>query len=261
MRRFSNKRFELLAGVALAAALALSTPASAQVQQLKEQIIAQAQENQQSQDRINKLDDETGAIESEYKGVLQQLDSLNVYNNQLQSLINSQNAEMTAIEKDILRVTTIDREVVPLMLRMVEGLKQFVDLDVPFLIEERTQRVANLQKLMTRADATPAEKFRRVLEAYQIENDYGRTIEGYTGEVTTDDGRKLSVDFLRMGRVALYYKTLDDQLLARWNQKDRRWEALDTGYVSNVKAALAIARQQVAPDLVVLPIDAPENAK
>jgi len=261
MRRLSNIKFELLAGAALAAALAIATPAMAQVDQVKDQIIAQQQDNQKSQDRINKLDDETSTIESEYKGVLQQLDSLNVYNNQLKSLISSQQAEMAATERDILRVTTIDREVVPLMLRMVEALNQFVQLDTPFLIEERTDRVKSLQKLMTRADATAAEKYRRVLEAYQIENDYGRTIEGYTGEVTTTDGRKLSVDFLRMGRVALFYKTLDDQQLARWNQKTRQWEPLDTSYVSNVKAALAIARQQVAPDLVVLPIDAPENAK
>jgi hypothetical protein len=250
-----------LTGVALAAALALTAPSTAQeLNAAKEQLMAAQQENQQSQDRINKIDDATGAIESEYKAVLQQLDSLQVYNNQLKTLLNSQQSEMATIEKDILRVTTIDREIVPLMLRMVDAFAQFVALDVPFLAEERAQRVANLKALMARSDATPAEKYRRVLEAYQIENEYGRTIEGYTGTLNRD-GSNINADFLRLGRVALFYKTLDDSEVGRWNIKEKKWEVIDSGYVAAIKRGLSIARQQVAPDLVYVPVDAPELAK
>ncbi|MDX2142191.1 MAG: DUF3450 domain-containing protein [Rhodospirillaceae bacterium] len=251
----------LLAGVAVAAALAFAAPSRAQeLNTAKEQLMAAQQENQQSQDRINKLDDQTGSIESEYKAVLQQLDSLQVYNNQLKSLLNSQQAESASIEKDILRVTTIDREIIPLMLRMVDAFAQFVALDVPFLAEERANRVAGLKQLMARSDASPAEKYRRVLEAYQIENEYGRTIEGYTGTLNKD-GNNINVDFLRMGRVGLYYKTLDDSEVGRWNIAEKKWEEIDGGYVSAIKRGLSIARQQVAPDLVYVPVDAPESAK
>ena len=254
-------KHELLTGVALAAALAFSAPVTAQeLNAAKEQLIAAQQENQQSQDRINKIDDATGSIESEYKSVLQQLDSLQVYNNQLKSLLNSQQSESAGIEKDILRVATIDREIVPLMLRMVDAFAQFVALDVPFLAEERTNRVAGLKQLMGRSDASPAEKYRRVLEAYQIENEYGRTIEGYTG-VLNKGGNNTNVDFLRLGRVALFYKTLDDSEVGRWNIKEKKWEEIDNGYVTSVKKGLAVARQQVAPDLVYVPMDAPESAK
>jgi hypothetical protein len=251
----------LLAGVAVAAALAFATPSGAQeLNAAKEQLMAAQQENQQSQDRINKIDDQTGSIESEYKAVLQQFDSLQVYNNQLRTLLNSQKAESEAIERDILRVTTIDREIIPLMLRMVDAFAQFVALDVPFLAEERTNRVAGLKQLMARSDASPAEKYRRVLEAYQIENEYGRTIEGYTGTLNKD-GASINADFLRLGRVGLYYKTLDDSEVGRWNIKDKKWETIDTDYVSAIKRGLSIARQQVAPDLVYVPVDAPESAK
>jgi hypothetical protein len=37
--------------------------------------------------------------------------------------------------------------------------------------------------MMTRADVTNAEKFRRIMEAYQIENDYGNTIEAYRANI------------------------------------------------------------------------------
>jgi hypothetical protein len=100
-----------------------------------------------------------------------------------------------------------------------------------------------------------------VLEAYQIENEYGRTIEGVRGTVDTNDGRQLTVDFLRVGRVALYYKTLDDAEIARWSKKDGAWEAIDTDFVSPIKKALSIAREQAAPDLLLLPIDAPETVQ
>ena len=261
-----SARYGAMLASSLALALVLSplTLSDAQAQALDSNIrevqTAQA-EGVTAQERINTLDDETADLESEYKAVLQQLDTLRVYNKQLSELIDAQDAEIIIVQRDIDRVTTIDREVVPLMLRMVDGLADFVELDVPFLIEERRSRVKNLQALMQRADASPAEKFRRVLEAYQIENEYGRTIEGVRGTVNTADGRQLTVDYLRVGRVALFYKTLDDAVLARWNQKNRTWESIDTGFISSVKKALSVAREQAAPDLLLLPIDAPENAQ
>ena len=226
----------------------------------KEVLLAQAG-GAKAQERINKIDDETAKLESEYKAVLQQLETLRIYNNQLRELIDAQKAEMIIVQRDIDRVTTIDREVVPLMLKMVDGIDQFVELDVPFLIEERRARVSNLKALMQRADASPAEKFRKVLEAYQIENEYGRTIEGIRGNVSTSDGRQLTVDFLRLGRVALFYKTLDDSEIARWNSKTKSWEDIDSSFVSPIKQALSIAREQAAPDLLLLPLDAPENVQ
>ena len=257
-------RYYISSSLALALLLAPVLTGTAQAQVLesnkREVQIAQA-EGVASQERINNLDDDTAQLESEYKAVLQQLDTLRVYNQQLRDLISAQIAEIKITQRDIDRVTTIDREVVPLMLRMVEGIDQFVELDVPFLIKERRDRVANLRKLMQRADASPAEKFRRVLEAYQIENEYGRTIEGVRGTVDTNDGRQLTVDFLRVGRVALYYKTLDDAEIARWSKKDGAWEAIDTDFVSPIKKALSIAREQAAPDLLLLPIDAPETVQ
>ncbi|MBP01390.1 MAG: hypothetical protein CMM25_01070 [Rhodospirillaceae bacterium] len=238
----------------------LETQAQALAANKDEVVVAQS-EGVSAQEKINKLDDQTAKLESEYKAVLQQLDTLRVYNNQLRKLIEAQINEIKVTQRDIDRVTTIDREVVPLMLRMVDGLDQFVELDVPFLIEERRSRVDNLRKLMQRADASPAEKFRRVLESYQIENEYGRTIEGIRGTVTTEDNRQLTVDFLRIGRAALYYKTLDDSELSRWNQTTRQWEEIDSSFVSSIKKALSIAREQAAPDLLLLPIDAPESAQ
>ena len=145
------------------------------------------------------------------------------------------------------------------MQRMVETLEQFVALDVPFLLEERNGRVATLKQMMTRADVTISEKYRRILEAYQIENEFGRTIEAYRGTLD-QEGKKLTVDFLRVGRIALVYQTLDASQNGVWDQGQRAWKELDSSYASAIQQGLKVARKQSAPDMIRLPLPAPEKA-
>ena len=92
------------------------------------------------------------------------------------------------------------------MLKMIDALDKFVSLDIPFLLKERTERVANLKTIMDRGDISTSEKFRKVTEAYQIESDYGRTIEAYRSEVNFE-GETFNADFLRVGRVSLTFVT------------------------------------------------------
>jgi hypothetical protein len=143
------------------------------------------------------------------------------------------------------------------MLRMIDALSTFVSLDVPFLEEERAERILDLQKLMHRADVTEAEKYRRIMEAYQIENEYGRTIEAYRSTLARDD-KEVTVNFLRVGRIALVYQTLDESEAGVWNQDSRRWEPLEASFRSAIREGLRIARKQTAPDLIRLPLPAPK---
>ncbi|MEQ8230206.1 MAG: DUF3450 domain-containing protein, partial [Gammaproteobacteria bacterium] len=131
--------------------------------------------------------------------------------------------------------------------------------DVPFLPEERGERVARLREMMERSDVTSAEKFRRILEAYQIENEYGRTIEAYKGTLEIDGGTR-EVNFLRIGRIALLYQSDGGELTGGWDQASRGWQALPPEvYKQAVSTGLKVARKQVAPDLLVLPVAAPKE--
>ena len=143
------------------------------------------------------------------------------------------------------------------MTQMIDSLDQFVQLDVPFLMEERNNRVNSLKDLMQREDVTVAEKFRKVTEAYQIENDYGKTIETYKDTLEVD-GKTLELDFLRIGRVSFLYQSVDGGISGVWNQKTRSWENADDNR-NGIKAGLKIAKKQVAPDLVILPVDSAEG--
>lgn len=206
-----------------------------------------------SQQRINDLDDETDTLTRDYRAALKQLASLREYNAQLEKLITAQKAEMISIRQQIEDVTNVDRTIVPLMFRMIDALDAFVELDVPFLIDERRARVQNLRSLMDRSDANPAEKYRKILEAYEIENEYGRTIEAYEGQMDIN-GEARTVAFLRIGRVALIYQTLDGAESGAWNISSKSFTDLDGDFDSQLRAALRIAKQQAAPDLMVVPV-------
>lgn len=210
-------------------------------------------DGQASQSRIDALDDETDTLTREYRAALKQLASLREYNTQLEKLIKAQKAEMVSIRQQIEDVTNVDRTIMPLMFRMIDALEQFVELDTPFLIDERRARVQNLRALMDRSDANPAEKYRNILEAYEIENEYGRTIEAYEGQMEIN-GEERTVAFLRVGRVALIYQTLDGAESGAWNNNAKSFTDLDGDFDSALRAALRIAKQQAAPDLLVVPV-------
>ena len=162
-----------------------------------------------SQAKIDKLSEQTRDLYTQYKTVMKQVDGLKVYNARLQRQIDNQIRRIAQIEA-IDQVTVIQRQMTPLVIRMVDGLEQFVSLDVPFHLEERQRRVEFLRNNLDRSDVTVAEKFRQALEAYKIENEYVRKIDTYEGSVEIA-GVERDVSFLRIGRIALLYQSIDGE--------------------------------------------------
>ena len=206
--------------------------------------------------RSKKIDGITDQIDSklqQFKTLNKEIEGLEVYNNQLRKQIANQEQEMADLNAAIDEVSVIERQITPLMIRMIDGLEQFVQLDVPFLPKERAERIASLKSMMDRADVAASEKFRRVMEAYQVEMDYGRTMEAYTG-IHEINGQERDVEFLRLGRTALIYQTRDAGTQGVWNKQTRQWEELDSSYRTQVTKALRMAKKQLAPDLLMLPV-------
>jgi hypothetical protein len=181
------------------------------------------------------------------------------YNTLLQRQIDNQVEEMAALEESIRNVSLIERQIVPMMTRMLDSLEVFIQLDTPFLLEERNERIERLREMMERSDVSAAEKFRRVIEAYQIENDYGRTIEAYKHTVEID-GVQQEADFLRIGRVSLAYQTVGGGTTGAWDKENGQFIKLDDAEFKNqIAHGLKVARKQVAPDLLIVPVPAPRG--
>ena len=248
-----NKKYLLAGAILCANAL---TANAANMDDSINQGVNRIDKAQAQQKKVDNVDATTQQAQREYRAVTKQVDGLQVYIEQLDKQLTAQDEELYKIDESIRQVTIIERQITPLMLRMIDAIDQFVKADVPFLKSERQERVANLKSMMGRSDVTVAEKYRKVMAAYQTELDYGRTIESYRGELDIN-GQVREVDFLRTGRIALSYKTLDAKELGVWNNTDRQWQDLDPIFKSNVIKGIRIAREQTAPDLIKIPLAAP----
>jgi hypothetical protein len=210
-----------------------------------------------SQRQINQVYDETQELLREYRYMARELESLRAYDEHLGRMVKAQSQAIAALQIQLDEVQLTHRGVIPLLSRMIDTLEQFVELDVPFLPEERRRRVSELRDLLDSPEDTVAEKYRRVMEAYQIETEYGRSIEAYRG-VLRDSDEQRTVDFLRIGRVALLYRSPDGAKAGVWDQQARLWRDLPDEYRSSLPVAFRVARKQAAPDLLTLPVPGPE---
>ncbi len=215
---------------------------------------------QQSQERINNVVEGTRSLEDQYRAINKEIDGLKVYNRLMMAQTEGQQAVLEDIALSMDQVDVINRQIFPLMERMIDGLEQSVALDVPFLMDERTERIGKLKDTMSRSDVSVAEKFRKVMEAFQIENDYGSTIEPYKQSLTLEDGTTRDYNMLRIGRVGLYFQSDDTNITGRWDNDARAW-VLDNGARNEVRKGLRVANQLIAPELVLLPISAATEAQ
>jgi Protein of unknown function (DUF3450) len=216
--------------------------------------IEQAQKDQQQIDAIVKT---TRARFDEWQGLLKEIENYRAYNDGLQARVDEQNRVLRELAESIDQVTVIERQIVPLMTRMIDGLEKFIELDAPFLLEERRARVARLRNLLTRNDVTTATQFRNVLEAWQIENDYGRFPETYT-DVIHVDGKDREVSILKIGRVALIYLTPDRRSAGFWDKRTREWVPLDDSFLPGIETGLGVISSS-APEMFVIPIAPAED--
>ena len=213
-------------------------------------------DSKDSQEKITDLSVETQELLGEYRLVLQQIDRLIAYNDYVERLITDQEEQIVDITRQLQNFALIERGIVPLMLESIETLDRFIDLDVPFLLEERKDRVNRLRVIMNESDITVSEKFRQIMDAYQIETSFGSDIEAYTGFLDIN-GESKQVDFLRIGRTSLTYQTPDQKETGFWNKQTQQWENLPRKYTDYVKEGLRIAKKQITPDLIQLPVEAP----
>lgn len=210
------------------------------------------------QEKINQLDEESKRVYFEYKDTLNEYKSLKNYDDQLAKIVDQQIQEIKSIEDQIESLDDINIDILPLLKRMVESLSKFISIDIPFLIDERKKRIDDLDQLITRADVTTAEKFRKIFETYQLEADFGRTIESYNGYIEIDNENK-AVEYFRLGRLGLFYRTLDGKETGFWDNTQKKWEHKGSSLDNDIKLALDIANRQSPPNFISLPLKPVNN--
>ncbi|ATC95293.1 DUF3450 domain-containing protein [Pseudoalteromonas tunicata] len=206
-----------------------------------------------SQAKVDNTFDQTQELISEFRLVVDEREILKVYNDHVANLVADQNAGIESFNRQIATIDKTKQNVVPLMYRMIDTLEQFIKADVPFETEKRLDRVTRLRETMINSSVTTSEKYRQVLEAYLIEKDYSSIVASGQGSLKLD-GREITVDFGRVGRVAYVAQSLDMKHAWVWNNTTKSWDALGEEYLKPVKELIRMSRKQASFDLVKLPI-------
>lgn len=210
-----------------------------------------------SQEKINSLYEQSQELLAEYRGVVDETENLKVYNDYLAGLVADQQAGIDSLQSQIDSIEDTKRGIVPLMFRMIDSLEDFIKLDVPINLDERLARVERLRDIMSNSNVTTSEQFRQVIEAYQVELEYGSNIRSYQGEIT-QGGQQVAVDFFNLGRTALLALSLDQKNAWVWDNGARDWVKLGDEYLNSTINAVRMGQGTVPPGLLKLPISAAE---
>lgn len=207
-----------------------------------------------SQKRIDVSAEKALTLEAEIEQLQEEVGNLTIYRNHLSSLVNSQNEEVASLNEQIEQIAQTRQGVVPLMYHMIDGLKRIVANDKPIRKTQREERIAKLEAMMTRADVADAEKFRRILEAYQIEMDYGTKMSVYQGKIALDGDDQVEADIFYLGRVSLVARSLSGEQFWSWSQQQQSWQAVGSEQKTELDKAFAVANKQIAPSMLTLPV-------
>ena len=242
--------------IALAGLFAVSVAATAQGEAIDRSLEVVGQTNTsaaQSQQKIDDLSRETRILLEEYRSLKESAEYQADYSRELQQLDDAQQAQIESLNRQIAQARITRQRILPLMRSMAEALEQFVVLDLPFHQEERLAGIVQLRQRLDRPDLSVAARFRLLLEAYQIEQDYSATVEAWRGPLQ-QAGENLSVEYLRLGRTALYYQTLDRTSSGYWHNGERQWQPLANEHNRALARAMRVARKETAPQLMELPV-------
>ena len=209
----------------------------------------------ESQDRIDATDTATDKIVNEWKVVSKQVEGLKLYNAQKRIQIQAQLDLMDKYDEQLVQVVIMQRQIPPLAQRMLEGLEKYINLDTPFHLEERLERVDLVRASLSNPKVTSSEQVRQILEAFNIEAEYGRKLDAYEDTIVLDD-QEVVVNILRVGRLGMFYQTKDERQTGFWNPESGSWEELSGSYRTQIRDGIRMAQKLAPIDMLVLPVTA-----
>jgi hypothetical protein len=219
-----------------------------------ESVLEVGRDNQQlsakSQSLIDSTERQTDKIVNEWKAVSKQVEGLKLYNAQKRIQIQAQLDLMDKLDEQLVQVVVMQRQIPPLAQKMLDSLESFISLDTPFRKEERQNRIDLVRSSLAKPKVTASEQVRQVLEAYNIEAEYGRKIDTY--ESTLEDGTVVNI--LVIGRIGMFYQTKDEQSSGRWNNETGQWDELPGSYRKPIRDGIRMAKKLAPTDMLMMPI-------
>ena len=200
-------------------------------------------------DWVSEKDD----LEAKYEQFLNKNKDLLSVTKKLGEQISDTNGKIDFMENKISEISRISKELSPFLDTVYTELSSIIQTDIPFLLKERTNRLTNLRKILDDSKKPVSEKYRKIMEALFIETEYGSTIETYPDKITTQ-GKKVLVNIFRLGRLSLFYQSLDKKTTGYFDTGQSMWITLPGKYNRDINTAIEIAAKRRIAQLLELPL-------
>ena len=227
--------------------------AETDVDQIQKRVMQAIEIRQQTQKKEDTWAGKKGELMARYRSLKANQEYLEKLKFKSERALRALNARLAEFERKIRESARIREELQSYLESVVAQLEEFIKKDFPFLLKERATRLASIKETLTRPDKPAAEKYRRVMEALQIEAEYGRTVEVYQDTIDLN-GQSVLMDILRLGRLSLFCQTPDGKMVGHYDRAAGRWVSLPSRYRREINNAVDMARRERTIDLVRLPI-------
>ncbi|MCJ8338896.1 MAG: DUF3450 domain-containing protein [Pseudomonadales bacterium] len=236
-------------GILFLCLCASNLSAASKIDDVKSELLASHSQSAAVQQQIDQLHQSAGEAEHQYRTLMLQLDSVNAYNQQLQQRMALQQQSLSDIAKQLVSVTEVDREIIPLMLKMQQSLANFVAADLPFLRSQRNSDLAQLERDLKNVLLPVSDKYQNLLQAFLREEKYSHVMHSYQAQLQVQGGN-MQVNYLQLGRMALYYQSLEGGESALWSQRNNTWLSLDSAANKELSQAIKMAGGQAVTRLL-----------
>ena len=227
--------------------------AETEADQIQNRVVQAIETRQQTQKKEDEWAGKKAELMARYRSLRTNQDYLEKLKLKTERALGSQKARLAEFERKIKESARIREELQSYLESVAAQLEEFIKKDVPFLLKERDARITSIKETFALPDKSAAEKYRRAMEALQIEAEYGRTVEVYQDTIDLN-GQSVLMDILRLGRLSLFYQTPDGKMVGNYDQSAGRWVSLSSKYRREINKAMDMARRQRTIDLVRLPI-------
>lgn len=162
-------------------------------------------------------------------------------------------ARIAEKEKELADSREISDRIDPFLRETVDRLRRMLSDGLPFLMAERRQRIDRLAQMMEEPEVAMSEKLRKVMEALQVEAEYGNTIDVDQQSIPIN-GVSRQVNIFRLGRISLFYQTLDRKECGFFDVAAGAWQPLPPTHVRDIQIAVEIGAKRRPVELLRLPL-------
>jgi hypothetical protein len=238
---------------ALAAVTAVGLPRAQDAKQLADTVAKTVDTHQKTQKQQEAWAEEKSDLAARYRSAKAQVEYLEKKKSFEEKEVTELDKGISELERRMIESVRLNDSLQDSLNTVVGQLDAWVNRDVPFLMEERRERLASVREAIARPDVTPAEKLRRVLEALQVEANYGNLAE-VSQEKIMVGAEEVHADVVRVGRVSIFWRSPDGKRVGEYDRASKSWVELESKYVASINELREMVLRLRSTKVVSLPL-------